>query len=123
MELSSCAHSQDKSSYHWDRTRTKLESYQRREPEKSVLYRVVSTQHEELERVWEERYQAEYGVLRDEVKENLAAYLNCGLLDHGAARVYCDNCQHSFFVAFSCKGRNLCPSCAAKRSVKFAGLP
>jgi len=117
---SSCNHSQSESGHHWEHTRTKLESYRRREPEKSVLYRVVSTLHEELELVWDERYQSEYGVLRDEVKENLAAYLNCGLLDHGAARVYCDKCQYSFFVAFSCKGRNLCPSCAAKRAVKFA---
>ena len=82
----------------WEPERRKLESYQRREPEKSVLYRVVSDLHEELGRVWEERYQKSYGVLRTEVKENLEAYLNCGLLDHGAARVYCENCQHSFFV-------------------------
>lgn len=104
----------------WELGRQKLASYRRREPEKSVLYRVVSSLSEELERVWPDRYQQSYGVLRSEVKENLEAYLNCGLLDHGAARVYCENCQHSFFVAFSCKGRNLCPSCSAKRAVKFA---
>jgi hypothetical protein len=70
--------------------------------------------------VWEERFQPEYGVLRQVVLDTLDAYLNCGLLEHGAARVYCDSCRHSFLVAFSCKGRNLCPSCAAKRAVKFA---
>jgi len=104
----------------WEQGREKLASYRRREPEKSVLYRVVSSLHEELERVWTERYQESYGVLRKEVKSNLESYLNCGLLDHGAARVYCDGCRHSYLVAFSCKGRNLCPSCAAKRAVKFA---
>ncbi|WKZ58013.1 MAG: transposase [Bdellovibrionota bacterium] len=45
--------------------------------------------------------------------------LNCGLLQHGAARVYCDACKHSLLVAFSCKKRGLCPSCNAKRAVKF----
>ena len=47
-------------------------------------------------------------------------YLNCGLLEHGAARVYCDRCRHSFLVAFSCQMRGICPACAAKRAVKFA---
>ena len=104
----------------WEKAREKQASYQRREPSKSVLYRIVSSGREELPRVWEERFQAEYGVLRDEVLETLDQYLNCGLLEHGAARVYCDCCRHSFLVAYSCKGRNLCPSCSAKRAVKFA---
>ncbi|MBX7145549.1 MAG: transposase zinc-binding domain-containing protein, partial [Oligoflexia bacterium] len=46
-------------------------------------------------------------------------YLNCGLLAHGAALVYCDACKHSLLVAFSCKKRGICPSCGAKRAVKF----
>jgi hypothetical protein len=48
------------------------------------------------------------------------AYLNCGILEHGAARVYCDGCKHTLLVAFSCKKRGVCPSCGAKRAVKFA---
>jgi hypothetical protein len=47
-------------------------------------------------------------------------YLNCGILCHGAARVYCDNCEDSLLVAFSGKKRGVCPSCMAKRAVKFA---
>jgi len=58
-------------------------------------------------------------VLRDEVLGTFDEYLNCGLLQHGAARVYCDTCKHSLLVAFSCKKRGLCPSCNAKRAVKF----
>ena len=57
---------------------------------------------QELEYVWEERFQQQYGVLRDEVLQVLDEYLNCGLLEHGAARVYCDSCKHSLLVAFSC---------------------
>jgi hypothetical protein len=70
--------------------------------------------------IWEERFQQTYGVLRNEVLKALDEYLNCGVLEHGAARVYCDNCKHSFLVAFSCKRRGICPACGAKRAVKFA---
>ncbi len=74
---------------------------------------------DELTRVWDDRFQSTYGVLRDEVLTTFDEYLSCGLLAHGAARVYCDTCKHSLLVAFSCKKRGLCPSCGAKRAVKF----
>jgi hypothetical protein len=44
----------------------------------------------------------------------------CAILAHGAARVHCDGCKHSLLIAFSCKRRGVCPSCGAKRAVKFA---
>ena len=47
-------------------------------------------------------------------------YLNCGILAHGAARVYYDGCKHSLPIAFSCKRRGVCPSCGSKSAVKFA---
>lgn len=75
---------------------------------------------ERLPLVWEERFQATYGVLRDEVLKAFDAYLNCGILAHGAARVYCDTCKHSLLIAFSCKKRGVCPSCSAKRALLFA---
>src|SRR5690606_28125244 len=34
-------------------------------------------------------------------------------------RFHCDACKHALLVAFSCKKRGLCPSCNAKRAVKF----
>ncbi|RIL05870.1 MAG: hypothetical protein DCC75_11330, partial [Proteobacteria bacterium] len=94
--------------------------YRRREPERTALYQLVYHLRDELARVWAERFQSEYGVLRDEVLKAFDEYLNCGLLCHGAARVYCDSCKHSLLVAFSCKKRGVCPSCMAKRAVKFA---
>jgi hypothetical protein len=103
----------------WERTRDALQHYRRRAPEQTPLYRIVYHGRDELPRVWEERFQATYGVLRDEVLTTFDEYLNRGLLAHGAARVYCDTCKHSLLVAFSCKKRGLCPSCNAKRSVKF----
>ena len=66
------------------------------------------------------RFQHQYGCLRNEVLKTYDEYLNCGILAHGAARVFCDGCKHSLLVALSCKRRRVCPSCGAKRAVKFA---
>ena len=38
------------------------------------------------------------------------------MLAHGFARVRCESCKAEFLVAFSCKGRGVCPSCNAKRA-------
>ncbi|MCP3892587.1 MAG: hypothetical protein GY702_27485 [Desulfobulbaceae bacterium] len=32
-----------------------------------------------------------------------------------SARVKCPDCQHEYLLAFSCRGRWFCPSCAAKQ--------
>ncbi len=104
----------------WDKVRAEHQHYRRRQPETSELYRIVNHGRDRLPLVWEERFQHRYGALRKEVLATFDSYLNCGLLSNGAARVYCDNCKHSYLVAFSCKKRGVCPSCLAKRAVKFA---
>ena len=38
------------------------------------------------------------------------------MLAHGFARVRCESCKDELLVAFSCKGRGVCPSCSAKRA-------
>jgi hypothetical protein len=104
----------------WEGAKSRLQHYRKREPERSALYQLVYHFRDDLSRVWGDRFESQYGVLRDEVLSTFDEYLNCGLLCHGAARVYCDNCRHSLLVAFSCKKRGVCPSCMAKRAVKFA---
>ena len=49
-----------------------------------------------------------------------AAILECGILAYGFARARCAECGHDFLVAFSCKGRALCPSCNARRMAETA---
>jgi hypothetical protein len=106
--------------YTWEKTKAKLQHYRRRTPEASVLYQIVYHSRDDLQFQWESRFQHHYGCLRDEVLKTFDEYLNCGILAHGAARVYCDGCKHSLLIAFSCKRRGVCPSCGAKRAVKFA---
>lgn len=103
----------------WDNSKKQLAQRTRRRPEETVLYRLVYEYRDELEWCWEDRFQPEYGALRDEVLAAFDAYLNCGILLHGCARVECEKCDHSELIAFSCKRRNLCPSCDAKRALLF----
>ena len=49
------------------------------------------------------------------VENEFRRYLECGLLPHGFARVRCESCGHDRLVAFSCKSRGVCPSCAGRR--------
>jgi hypothetical protein len=50
------------------------------------------------------------------VERDFAKYLECGVLAHGFARVRCESCKDELLVAFSCKGRGVCPSCNTKRA-------
>jgi Transposase zinc-binding domain len=52
----------------------------------------------------------------------VARNLDCGILDHGFARIRCSECRKELLLAFSCKGRGLCPSCGANRAAAFAAF-
>jgi transposase-like zinc-binding protein/GMC oxidoreductase len=57
------------------------------------------------------------------VEQAFRKYLECGIFAHGFARARCDDCGYDFFVAFSCKGRGVCPSCAGLRVVDAGAMP
>jgi len=54
------------------------------------------------------------------VQAAFRGYLQCGILAHGFARAYCAACGHDFMIAFSCRRRDICPSCATRRMVETA---
>ena len=54
------------------------------------------------------------------VEKDFRAYLRCGILAHGFARVRCEDCGHERLIPFSCKGRGLCPSCNTRRMAEVA---
>jgi ribosomal protein S27E len=54
------------------------------------------------------------------VEKAFRKYLECGIFAHGFARVRCDDCGDDFLVAFSCKGRAICPSCNTRRMAEAA---
>ncbi len=47
-------------------------------------------------------------------------YLTCGIPSYGMARLQCPCCLKDKFVAFSCKGRTICPSCTGRRTADTA---
>ncbi|MCP4448005.1 MAG: transposase, partial [Myxococcales bacterium] len=49
------------------------------------------------------------------VEREFKKYLDCGQLRQGLVRVKCADCPNEKLVAFSCKGRGICPSCTARR--------
>jgi len=93
--------------------------YRRRRPERTLLYRTVQTHF------------ATWLALRRDgcddgdpvpgyVEREFRRYLECGIFAHGFARARCGECGHDLPVAFSCKGRGVCPSCNTRRMVETA---
>lgn len=104
----------------FERATAPLKQRNPRHPAESTLYSLVYHHYEELLWCWDERFQAQYGYVRKEVRAAFESYLNCGIVIHGCALAECEACSHSELIAFSCKRRGLCASCDAKRSVLFA---
>jgi len=93
--------------------------YRRRRPERSVLYEAV---RQDLE-TWLARSREacpDDDPIPAWVEEEFRRYLTCGILAHGFARARCPACGHDFLVAFSCKGRGVCPSCNTRRMAETA---
>ena len=89
--------------------------YKPRRPQASPLFRLVSDHLHRLQPVYDERFVREYGPWRPVVAQVADKFLACGVLEHGFARIRCDDCAHEYLLAFSCKCRYFCPSCHAKR--------
>jgi hypothetical protein len=54
------------------------------------------------------------------VQREFYDYLQCGVLAHGFLRLGCDTCHKELLLAFSCKRRGFCPSCAGRRMAQTA---
>jgi hypothetical protein len=93
-------------------------TYQRRQPEQTVLYRAIAAHLPTfLARTGGDDGTGGWpGFVRREFE----AYLRCGILDHGLLRVRCERCGDTTVVGFSCKGRGFCPSCGGRRMSELA---
>jgi len=90
--------------------------YERRRPEKTPLHKIIS---ENLASWLEWRDVAERPV-PGYVEEELRGYLECGILCFGFGRALCTGCGQGFVIAFSCKGRGVCPSCNGRHMAQTA---
>jgi hypothetical protein len=93
--------------------------YRRRHPERTPLYGIVQ---EWLATYLEPGRQEDWDgdAVPAYVEREFRRFLECGILACGFARAYCNACGHDFLVAFSCKGRGVCPSCMARRMAETA---
>ena len=92
-------------------------SYQRHQPEKTTLYKLIQ---ENLLSFYQHIESKQEKGLPDFVKKEFEEFLKCGLLAHGFLRLQCQSCRQEKLVAFSCKRRGFCPSCGAKRMAESA---
>ena len=91
--------------------------YRRRQPERTVLYRLVQKHWQTFRERAEQR-----GPLPGFVVDEFEKYLRCGILAHGAVLVACGRCSHERLIGLSCKGRGFCPSCLGRRMNDTAAL-
>lgn len=90
--------------------------YVRHRPEETLLYKTIQQNLNSFLAHCEALEKPVPGFIKDE----FASYLRCGILAHGFARIYCQECRFDRLVGFSCKKRGFCPSCLARRSSEKA---
>jgi hypothetical protein len=90
--------------------------YTRRQPENTVLYKVVQNNYQ--------RYFAQKSSMGIEypkfIHDTFRKYLTCGILENGFVRCFCKTCRHEILVGFSCKKRGFCNSCHGRRQAESA---
>jgi hypothetical protein len=91
-----------------------MAEYRRHEPEKTLVYQIVTAEIDGLREALAGVSPFGSGLPRH-VDRELEAYLRCGILAHGFARVVCGRSRAEHLVGFSCKGRGICPSCTTRR--------
>ena len=97
--------------------------YNPRHPERSLLYETIAEHFEtwlDMASAGQFDGQGDRHTPKPYVRQAFRRYLECGIFVHGFARARCDDCGHDYFVAFSCKGRGVCPSCNTGRMVETA---
>jgi hypothetical protein len=97
--------------------------YNPRHPERTLLYQTVAEHYEtwlDLASAGQFSGQGDHHSPKPYVRKTFEKYLECGIFAHGFARARCDDCGHDFLVAFSCKGRGVCPSCTTRRMAETA---
>ena len=101
----------------------KAKLYNPRHPERTLLYQTIAEHFETwhaLASAGQFDGQGDHHTPKPFVRQAFRKYLECGIFAHGFARAWCDDCGHDYFVAYSCKGRGVCPSCNTRRMVETA---
>lgn len=101
----------------------KPKPYNPRHLERTLLYQTVAEHYEiwlDLASAGQFDGQGDHHTPKPYVRQAFERYLECDIFAHGFARTRCGDCGHDFLVAFSCKGRGVCPSCTTRRMAETA---
>ena len=90
--------------------------YRPRKPEKTPLFQVVKKHFS----TWHKQRAKCDNPVPNYVSKAFHKYLECGILAKGFAYAHCSDCNKNFFIALSCKGRGICPSCNTRSMVETA---
>jgi hypothetical protein len=90
--------------------------YRPRKPEKTPLFEVVKKHYT----TWHKECEKNNDPVPHYIDKTFQQYLECGILAKGFACAHCDGCHKDFLIAFSCKGRGICPSCNTRAMVETA---
>jgi Transposase zinc-binding domain len=93
-------------------------TYEPRDPSRTVLYKVIAEHLETFLASLDANPDATG--LPAYVQREFYDYLQCGILAHGFLRLGCETCKQEVLLAFSCKRRGFCPSCAGRRMAQTA---
>jgi Putative transposase/Transposase zinc-binding domain len=91
----------------------KIQIYRPRRPEKTVLFQVIKKHY----KTWNKNAK---DPIPSYIDKEFKKYLGCGILAKGFACAHCEGCNKDFLIAFSCKGRGICPSCNTRTMVETA---
>ena len=93
-----------------------LAVYRPRKPEKTALFQVIKKNY----LPWRKNRENLENPVPHYIDKVFQKYLGCGILAKGFACAHCDGCSKDFLIAFSCKGRGICPSCNQRSMVETA---
>lgn len=94
--------------------------YHPRQPQQSPLWKLLDDHFEGFERDYDQKFFRIYGYQRAVIADAVRAYLKCGDLREGFARVRCPDCHHEYLLAFSCRGAGSARAVTPKRSFSSA---
>lgn len=92
-------------------------TYKRHRPDKTLLYQVIARH---IKSFFKKCAESGHPV-PNFIKKEFEAFLRCGVLSYGFARVYCQACKYDRLIGFSCKKRGFCGSCLARRMSETSG--
>ena len=97
-------------------------SYRARRPRASPWWQCLQASLGDFFGSYSTHYAEKMGPLRPVVSVSLRAFLRCGDLAQGFARIRCADCEHEYLLAFTCKKRGACPSCHQRRGADVAQI-